>query len=248
DSDLPEASTRTSHAMNVRRAMPKSHFTPRFFEFFEELGRNNNREWFQRNKDRYESDVREPMLSFIGEIAPRLRKLSKYYVADPRPNGGSMFRIYRNLRFSKDKTPYKTSAAAAIHHSGSPGWPSPAFYVSLSPQEIFGGVGMWHPDPDAARKVRDAIVAKPGEWKKAIGSRAFASRFELLGDSLSRPPRGYDPDHPLVTDLKRKSFVAGTNFTRKDACSPRFVDQFSDACVASAPFVKFLTEAVGLKW
>ncbi|MGO9454227.1 MAG: DUF2461 domain-containing protein [Candidatus Binataceae bacterium] len=227
--------------------MAKSYFTPRFFEFFEELGRNNNREWFQRNKDRYESDVRDPMLAFIADLGSRLHKLSRYYVADLRPNGGSMFRIYRNLRFSRDKTPYKTNAAAAIHHSGS-GWPSPGFYISLSPEEIFGGVGMWHPDADALGKVRDAIVAKPAVWKKAIGSREFTSCFELMGEKLMRPPKGYDPDHPLIEDLKRKDFVVGANFTRKEACSSAFLDQFSKACAASGPFVKFLTEAMGLKW
>ena len=228
--------------------MPKAHFSPAFFKFFEELALNNNREWFQRNKHRYEFEVRDPMLAFIADLAPRLRAMSKYYVADPRPTGGSMFRIYRNLRFSRDKTPYKTSAAAAVHHSGSSGWPSPGFYLSLSPKEVFGGVGMWHPDADALRKVRDSIVARPRAWKKAISNKKFAARFEMMGESLSRPPKGYDPEHPLIDDLKRKSFVAGTSFTHQDACSPKFLDNFAGACEAAAPFTRFLTEAVGLKW
>jgi uncharacterized protein (TIGR02453 family) len=228
--------------------MATVYFRSGFFAFFEELGRNNNREWFQRNKERYESEVREPMLAFIAALAPRLKELSRYYVADPRPTGGSMFRIYRNLRFSRDKTPYKTRAAAAIHHSGASGWPSPAFYIALSPQEVFGGVGMWHPDADALRKVRDAIVMKPAVWKKAIGSREFRSRLELMGDKLSRPPKGYDPAHPLIEDLKRKNFVAGIDYSRKEACSGGFLDHYARDCALAAPFVKFLTEAVGLKW
>jgi len=228
--------------------MPTCHFNAAFFKFFEELARNNNREWFQRNKSRYESEVRDPMLAFIADLAPRLRAMSKYYVADPRPTGGSMFRIYRNLRFSRDKTPYKTNAAAAIHHSGAPGWPSPAFYISLSPKAVFGGVGMWHPDADALRKVRDSIVARPAAWKKAISDKRFKARFEMMGESLSRPPKGYDPEHPLIVDLKRKSFVAGANFTRKDACSPGFLDTYASACEAAGPFTRFLTEALGLKW
>jgi len=228
--------------------MSRSHFSRGFFEFFEELARNNNREWFQRNKHRYESDVRDPMLAFIADLAPRLRKLSKYYVADPKPSGGSMFRIYRNLRFSRDKTPYKTNAAAAVHHSGEPGWPSPAFYISLSPKEIFGGVGIWRPDAETVRKVRDAIVARPSAWKQAVGSRNFRTHLRLMGESLTRPPNGYPPEHPLIEDIKRKSFVAGADFTRKQACSPGFLASFTEVCDASAPFVKFLTEAVGLKW
>ena len=228
--------------------MPTGHFTPAFFEFLDELARNNNREWFQRNRHRYESHVRDPMLAFIADLAPHLRKLSRYYVADPRPSGGSMFRIYRNLRFSRDKTPYKTNVSAAIHHSSTRGWPSPAFYVSLAPSQIFGGVGIWHPDAETLRRIRDAIVTRPTPWKKAIGDRGFRRQFELMGESLSRPPRGYDPEHPLIEDLKRKDFVAGRDFTRKEACSPRFTDSFAAACEASAPFVRFLTEAVGLKW
>ena len=228
--------------------MPKAYFSPAFFKFFEELARNNNREWFQRNKSRYESEVRDPMLSFIADLAPRLRAMSKYYVADPHPTKGSMFRIYRNLRFSRDKTPYKTNAAAAIHHSGAPGWPSPAFYISLSPKAVFGGVGMWHPDADAVRKVRDAIVSRSAAWKRARNDKKFTARFEMMGESLSRPPKGYDPEHPLIEDLKRKSYVAGTNFTRKDACSASFLETYSEACEAAAPFTRFLTEAVGLKW
>jgi len=228
--------------------MAAPHFTPAFFEFFEELARNNNREWFQRNKQRYESRVRDPTLAFIADLAPHLRKLSKYYVPDPRPSGGSMFRIYRNLRFSRDKTPYKTNAAAAIHHSDTRGWPSPAFYISLSTGEIFGGVGIWHPDADTLRKIRDAIVARPTAWRRALEDREFTRQLELMGESLSRPPKGYDPQHPLIEDLKRKDFVAGRDFTRKQACSPRFVESFAGACAAAAPFVRFLTEAVGLKW
>lgn len=228
--------------------MAKRYFSPAFFEFFEQLKRNNNRDWFQRNKHRYESDVREPMLAFIGDLGPRLRELSRYYVADPRPTGGSMFRIYRNLRFSRDKTPYKTSAAAAIHHSGAGYGNSPAFYFSISADESFAGMGMWHPDPDTVRKVRDAIAARPAIWKRTIGDRAFSKHLELMGDRLARPPKGYDPAHPLIDDLKLKDFVAGTNFTRRDVCSPVFLDLFASTCEAGAPFMKFLTEAIGLKW
>ncbi len=226
----------------------KGYFNPGFFEFFEELSRNNNREWFQRNKARYEADVREPMLAFLAALGPRLRKLSKYYVADPRPNGGSMMRIYRNLRFSRDKTPYRTNAAAAIGHSNGTEWQSPAFYISLSPKEVFGGVGIWHPGSESVRQVRDAIVARPAVWKKAIGSGGFTSRLEMMGEKLSRPPKGYDPEHPLIEELKRKDFVAGEEFTRKQACSAEFLDEYFDACAAAAPFMKFLTEAVGLMW
>lgn len=228
--------------------MTRRYFTPGFFEFFEELSRNNNRDWFLRNKERYETVVREPMLAFIAGLAPRLRAISRNYVADPRPAGGSMMRIYRNLRFSRDKTPYRTNAAAAFGHRAAGHGERPAFYLSLSPAEAFTGAGVWHPEPDTLRKVRDAIVARPAAWKKAIADPKFRARFDLAGDALARPPRGYDPAHPLIEDLKRKDFIAGANFTRKEVCSPRFLDVFSDSCAAAAPFMKFLTAALGLPW
>jgi uncharacterized protein (TIGR02453 family) len=228
--------------------MPARYFSPKFFEFFEELERNNNRDWFLKNKSRYENVVREPMLAFIVDFAPRLRKISACYIADPRPSGGSMMRIYRNLRFSRDKTPYKTNAAAAFGHRDAGHFEAPSFYLSLSVGEGFAGVGIWHPEAESVRKIRDAIVARPPTWKKAIDDRKFRARFELGGEKLSRPPKGYDPAHPLIEDLKRKDFIGATEFTRKEVCSDQFMNQFTDACVAAAPLMKFLTEALGYKW
>jgi len=228
--------------------MAARYFTRRFFEFLEELSRNNKRDWFVANKPRYEHDVREPMLAFIADFAPRLRKISPQYVADPRPTGGSMMRIYRNLRFSRDKTPYHTNASAAFSHRDGAHFNSPSFYLSLSPAEAFAGVGVWHPHADTVAKIRGAIVARPSKWKAAINDRKFKARYEMMGDILSRPPKGYSPTHPLIEDLKRKDFVGGTEFTRKEVCSADFMDLFAGACASSAPFMKFLTEAMGLKW
>jgi uncharacterized protein (TIGR02453 family) len=228
--------------------MGTRYFTPRFFEFFEELSRNNNRDWFIPNKPRYEHDVREPMLAFIADFAPRLRKISPRYVADPRPSGGSMMRIYRNLRFSRDKTPYRTNAAAAFGHRDGMHFNSPSFYLSLSPAEAFAGVGVWHPQPETTAKIRAAIAAHPAKWKSSITDKKFKARFEMMGDILSRPPKGYDANHPLIEDIKRKDFIGGTEFTRSEVCSPEFMDLFSKACASSAPLMKFLTEAMGLKW
>ncbi len=228
--------------------MPRRYFTPRFFEFFEQLSRNNNRGWFAQNKPRYEREVLEPMLAFIADFGPRLRRISASYVADPRPSGGSMMRIYRNLRFSRDKTPYHTNMAAAFRHRDAAHFDSPSFYLSLSPAEAFAGVGVWHPQADSVARIRDAIVARPSKWKSAVNDPKFRARFEMAGDMLSRPPKGYDANHPLIEDLKRKDFIGGTQFPRKEVCSAGFMDLFSSACASAAPFMKFLTEALGLKW
>jgi uncharacterized protein (TIGR02453 family) len=228
--------------------MASRYFSPKFFEFLEELSRNNNRDWFLKNKSRYEGEVREPMLAFIADFAPRLKKISTSFVADPRPSGGSMMRIYRNLRFSRDKTPYKTNAAAAFGHRDAARFDAPSFYLSLSPGRGFAGVGVFHPQPEAVGKVRDAIVARPQNWKKAINDRKFRARFEMAGEMLTRPPKGYDPAHPLIEDLKRKDFIAGMQFARKEVCSDQFLNQFTSACASASPFMKFLTEALGFKW
>ena len=106
-------------------------FQPDLFRFLDALRGNNNREWFQANKERYESDVKGPMLRFIGDFAPRLRQISPRFVADPRPNCGSLFRIYRDVRFSKDKTPYKTNAGAQFRHQAGKDAHAPGFYLHV---------------------------------------------------------------------------------------------------------------------
>jgi uncharacterized protein (TIGR02453 family) len=226
----------------------RAYFSPELFKFLKDLKKNNEKPWFEQNKDRYERHLRAPMLEFIGDFGSRLAKISKNFRADPRPNGGSLFRIYRDVRFSKDKTPYKTQASAHFRHAEVAHVHAPGFYLHLEPGECFLGVGIWHPDPPAAGKIRDAIVERPAAWKKALADKKFRARHRLTGETLVRPPRGYDPAHPLIEDLKRKDFVAVANFSEKDACGTGFMDDFSDACRAASPFMKFLTEAVGLEY
>jgi uncharacterized protein (TIGR02453 family) len=107
---------------------------------------------------------------------------------------------------------------------------------------------MWHPDADALRMVRDTIVEHPGKWLKAVNHRSFKARYELSGDSLKRPPRGYDPEHPLLEDLKRKDFVAFTPLTEKEVCAADFLTKYAAIARASKSFMEFLTRAVGLRW
>ena len=227
---------------------PTAHFTPALFEFLAELSMNNNREWFQTNKARYERDVRNPLLQFVADFGERLRAISPYMVADPRPTGGSMFRIYRDVRFSKDKSPYKTNAGAHFRHEVGREVHGPGFYLHLQPGSVFAGAGIWMPNTATLGKIRGAIVENPGRWERIVGDQAFRSRFNLEGDSLKRAPRGIDPDHPLIEYLKLKSFAAGTSFDEDDVISPGFIDIYANACRTAAPFSEFLTRAVGLDW
>lgn len=227
--------------------MPKQpHFKPALFLFLRQLKKNNRREWFMANKERYEEHVREPMLNFVSDFAPRLAKISPHFVADPRPVGGSVFRVYRDTRFSKDKSPYKTIAAAQFRHESGRDVHAPGFYLHLEPGNTFIGTGLWHPDNRTLTQVREAILEDARRWKRILSSPAFKKSCKLSGDSLKKPPRGYDPDHPLIDDLRRRDFVTVTSVSEQEVCSAEFLNRFTQTCRRAAPFVGFLTHAVGL--
>lgn len=217
------------------------YFDKRAFAFMSELKRSNNREWFQANKDRFEADLKEPFLDFISDAGPRLRKISPNIVADPRPVGGSLFRIYRDVRFSKDKSPYKTHAGAHFQVGGK-GVHGPGYYLHLEPGQCFVAGGMWMPEPKALQMIRERIGEKPAEWKKA---RMDLDHGE---DALKRPPRGFDADHPMIEDIKRKSFTSSRMLTDKQVTADDFMKVFIDGCKGIAPLMKFLASSTGVAW
>jgi uncharacterized protein (TIGR02453 family) len=227
-------------------AKTDGHFTRETLRFLGELARNNRREWFQENKQRYETTVRDPMLRFITDLAPKLRKLSPHFVADPRPMGGSMFRIYRDTRFAKDKSPYKTEVSAHFWHDQGGESAMPSFYLRIEPGDSLGGGGLWHPDGPSLERVRKAIVAAPAPWKRSTSAQSLGSSCSMSGEVLKRPPKGYDPAHPLIEDLKRKDFIATSSFSDADVCSPRFIDTYVELCRGVLPMIKFLAKAVDL--
>lgn len=223
----------------------RRHFTPELFEFLAELADNNTREWFTANRDRYRTQVQEPLLGFIADFAEPLREISPAFVADPRPSGGSMFRIHRDVRFARDKSPYKTHAAAQFRHRSGRDAHAPAFYLHLEPGNVFAAAGVWHPDRESLERVRAAIVEHPRKWRSVLTDRDLVAHHQLAGDSLLRPPRGVDPDHPLIEDLKRKDFIAVEALSQSAACRAGFIDRVAESFAAAAPLVRFLTEAVG---
>ncbi len=226
----------------------QSNFDNELFEFLVELQANNNREWFGEHKERYERHVKQPLLDFIEDFEPYLHSISKHFVADARANGGSMFRIYRDVRFSKDKSPYKTQAAVHFRHEAGKSAHAPGFYLHLAPDEVFAGVGLWRPDSTALAGIRHQIVDDPQGWDRAVQAPGFADAFELTGDSLKRPPKGFDPDHPSIEDLKRKDHVATTPFSEEEVTTAGFIQSFADACRTASPYTEFLTKAVGLPY
>lgn len=224
------------------------HITQELFDFLRELEKNNNRPWFQANKDRYERHVKEPLLRFISDFVPHLATVSTHFVADPRSVGGSLFRIYRDTRFSRDKTPYKTHAGLHFRHRRGKDVHAPGFYLHLEPGGCFVGMGIWHPESATLKQIRDAIVARPNDWERAISDPDFAAHFQIQGDVLKRPPRGFDPHHPWIEDIKRKDFVAGIDIAEADTMHRDFIDRFADLCRRGTPFMRFLAGALGLEW
>jgi uncharacterized protein (TIGR02453 family) len=224
------------------------YFTPDFFKFLRDLDKHNNREWFQVNKWRYEEFVRDPLLRFIEDFGPRLHAISPHFIADPRPAGGSLLRIYRDMRFRKGQAPYQTMAAARFPHRARKERTSPGIYLHLDPAHCFFACGLWRPDGDTRALVREAILRDPGKWKRASQGKTFKSVWQLSGDSFKRPPPGIDPRHPLATDLMRKDFIAAVNFTEPEVCGADFLGRISRATRAAGPFLEFLTRALSLPW
>ena len=226
----------------------RSFFSPKVFAFLRDLKRHNRREWFLENKARYEEVVKEPSLQFIAAFEAHLMKISPEFLAIPKAVGGSLFRIQRDIRFSKDKSPYKTHVGIRFLHRDAKNVHAPLFYLHLEPGGSFAGIGVWHPEPATLEHIRQAIVDDPRAYRKVAQAPRFLERFEVVGDSLQRPPRGYDPGHPLIEDLKRKDFICVQNLTRKEAYSPDFTKTVAAGFRTAAPLVRFVTDALDLQF
>jgi uncharacterized protein (TIGR02453 family) len=229
-------------------ATKQASFGPELFSFLEELRANNNREWFAANKHRYEEHLLEPALAFIDAFGARLEKISPHFRADARPSGGSLFRIYRDTRFSKDKSPYKSNLGIHFRHERAKDAHVPGYYLHIGPGEVFAGGGIWHPPTEAATRIREKIVAEPERWRRATRTGSFAKRFQLGGDSLKRVPPWADREHPFADDLKRKDFFGSIRLRESDVVAPGFVDEYARICRAVAPLQQFLCDALDVPY
>lgn len=217
--------------------------------FLAELAGNNNRDWFHTNKDRYERSVRGPALAFIKAMAGPLERVSRHIYPDPSPNGGSLMRIYRDTRFSPDKTPYKTNIGIQFRHERCDDVHAPGLYFHVAPKEFFLACGMWRPPADALAAIRTRIAEHPDVWLAARDNKAFKRVWgSLTGDTLKRPPRGFDADHPCIDDIKRKDFLGVIDLPRADLRSPRLPAQTAKAFAAAESLMKFLCDALALPY
>jgi uncharacterized protein (TIGR02453 family) len=215
-------------------------FSPGLFAFLRELAANNDREWFAANKARYMAEVQEPALAFVEDVDLRLPgEVSAHFA-------GSLFRIYRDTRFSRDKTPYKTHVGIQFRHERNRDVHAPGFYLHLEPGSVFMACGLWHPERETLHAIRTSIVTRPARWQAIVEAPAFQERFRLGGEALKRPPAGFDGAHPLIEELKRKDFIAIADLSESDATATGFLSRFLGLCGDAAEFMRFLCAGAGV--
>ena len=210
--------------------------------FLQRLKKNNNRDWFAKHKNEYEEFVKLPMQSLIVALQAPMMAIAPEFEFNPKR---SLFRIYRDTRFSKDKTPYKTHVSAIFHPKGH--WEQSAgYYLHIEPGEIYLGGGIYMPDGIQLKRIRSAIATRADEFLSIIGDKNFKKRFGVLeGSKLQRNPQGFRGDHPMIEWLKYKQFYAGVSW-KTDVCfSPKFTDKVISLYRELLPLLRFLNAAVG---
>lgn len=231
-----------------RSAATRGFFTPRLLEFLAGLSRHNDRDWFAANRTRFEADVIEPALDFIECMEQPLHALSPRFLAVPKRVGGSLFRIHRDIRYARDKRPYKTNVGIHFRHESAHDVHAPGYYLHIGLDECFLGCGIWCPPRPALTRIRTRIVERPHEWRRARAS--LAGRYELRGPMLVRqPPDVPAPaDHPWREDLRRKDFAAIHAFDPALLYRAELCDHVAACWREATPFMRFLCASQGVRF
>lgn len=215
---------------------------PETLQFIKDVAKHNNRDWFAQNKERYEL-AREDVLSFIDLVIPELAAVDNHFPAD-MPAKKCLMRIYRDVRFSKNKDPYKNNYGTSFRVKGT-GLPEPEYYLHIQPGDSFLAAGFWMPDPEVLKKIREEIDYNTTEFLDIINAESFNDIFKLsTEDKLKKAPKGYENDHPVIELLKLKSYIAIYPLKDDEFLKPEIVDQLKTAFEAVYPFVLFLRNAV----
>lgn len=226
-----------------------TYFSDASFKFLRGLARHNDKTWFNDHKAQYEDHVRQPFLRLLTDLQPDLAAVSLHFRSEPKTVGGSLFRIYRDARFSNDKSPYKSWQGARLFHERHKQVPAPSFYLHLQPGECFVGAGLWHPEPDTQRRVRQFILDNPGSWKKAAHDAPFRRRFEFEeSEKLVRPPRGFPADFEFIEDLKHRNFVFWRSLDDATMTGPKLRQTVAADLKALGPFIDYLCAALDLEF
>jgi len=222
---------------------PFEGFSNRAFAFFRGLKRNNNREWYEAHKEEYEEHVKLPMQLLVASLRNPFAQVAPEFELNPKR---SIFRIYRDVRFSRDKTPYKTHIAAHFVLRGMPkGFLGSGYYLHIEPDECFVGGGIYMPDSDQLKKIRKMIAARGEEFLSIVNRRSFVKRFgKISGERLQRMPKGYEEGHPMEEWLKFKQFFVGVSMKGGACVRPSYVDDVAAICEEAAPLVRFLNGAL----
>ena len=228
-------------------------FTPAAIRFLASLKRNNTREWFHAHRDAYERDVREPLAAFVEEMDVRFAELAPEIVGDPKR---SLFRIHRDVRFSNDKSPYKTNAACWFYHGDAGrgvGSTTPhggaGFYFHMEPGESMIGGGIWMPPRPTLTRLREQIDEEHASLRRILREPALRKRFGTLDESskLTRMPRGYAEDHPAADLLRHQSFTVGRTLSDAELFNPRLADLLARDYARLVPLVRWFNGALGLR-
>ncbi|MBI2407899.1 MAG: DUF2461 domain-containing protein [Gemmatimonadetes bacterium] len=234
-------------------SQPFAGFRPAALTFLRALRRNNRRDWFEANRETFEREVKAPLKAFVEDLDVRFATVAPEFVGDPK---ASLFRIHRDIRFSKDKSPYKTHAAFWIFHRA-PGRGvgqtvdgGAGFYFHLEPGESLVAAGLWMPPRPKLQRVRDAIADDPDAWEEVVLNPAFVRRFGGLNEGdpgavLKRLPRGYAPGHPAERWLRYNSFTVSRALSDADVQSPRLATMVMKEFTAMLPLTRWLNRALG---
>lgn len=221
------------------RFMTFTGFPPKTLNFLADLTHNNSKTWFDGHRNDYERFVVEPALALITDLDPIVRQISPAYRGLPRKLGGSLMRIYRDVRFSKDKTPYKTNIGIQFRHERAADVHAPGWYVHVALDECFVGAGAWHPQPNDLHSLRRSLAGRPEAYREALRA-AEAFQMVPVGSSAVRMPPGFDPDQPEASEIRRKDFLVSAPLSFEILQTPDLVDHLAERFRASAAYMAWL--------
>lgn len=242
----------------VKRPVTSPGESPRFqgirpaaISFLRQLKRNNERQWFEAHRPVYEGELREPMRALVEDVDTRLARFAAEIVGEPRR---SLFRINRDIRFSKDKSPYKTNAGCWFYHrdagrgvGGDAAGGGAGFYFHLEPGQYFVAAGIWMPPRPTLVKLREALAEEHRQWASIVTAPGFRRRYGALDPEhqLTRLPRGFEPGHPAEPWLRFQSFTVSRSVTESQVLSRRLPDTLAREFESLTPFVRWLNAALG---